>query len=158
MNNKGFPFNIVCDKLNSFLPTKDDFSDINLVIGKMQAEREFPVAVFASEALLNRLVKHESPYQLTEEAHWLIRDFKWKFTREFIEEQIMGRLRGNFPLLYDKLLSEMMSIFWILIDKKVFIKETIEKKADEKLIRPTTFLFLLVIYGIQKTTEEQFIT
>ncbi|MEW6617826.1 MAG: hypothetical protein AB1422_00490 [bacterium] len=156
MNNKGFPFNIVCDKLDSFLPGRD-LSDIESAIEKIRKERNLPVSVFASEALLNGLVEHKSPYQLTEEAHQLIRDFKGKFTPEFIENQIMHSLRGKFPLLYHKLLSKMMSTFWTLIDEKVFIKETIEEKASEKLIRPATFLFLLVIYGVIKATEERFI-
>ncbi|MDI6736758.1 MAG: hypothetical protein QME42_11315 [bacterium] len=155
MNNKGFPFNIVCNELDSFLPSRA-IPDINLAIEEMREERKLPVSVFASEALLNRLVKHNSPYQLTEEAHGLIRDFKGEFTPEFIENQIMHSLRGTFPLLYDKLLPKMMAIFWTLIDEKVFIKETIEKKASEKLIRPATFLFLLVIYGVTKATEERF--
>jgi len=120
-------------------------------------EENLPISFFAEEAIKNFLVTRGS-YYLAEGGKELLGGVKEAFTEEFIKENFWTVEDGfpiKFPIKIDSFIHQGIKVCRQRLFGNVLNKGMIEKRADSFGIRVTTFLFVLMVFVINKAIEKK---
>lgn len=117
-------------------------------------EERLPISVFASEAIANDLVGC-GPYFITDKGKELLGKIKEVLTYELIKKNFLTVEGGSFLIKIDSFFHHGIKVCRERLFGEVLDEGMIKKRSDLWGIRTNTFLFVLMVFVINKAIEKR---